>query len=85
VWSLEDDLQGMNLSLHVEVFEGDDDDERFEIARGEADEGGVDRVSRRSDAMLDIPAGRFIPDFLACGDSIFLLLFFFFFFSVKSK
>lgn len=76
MWSLEDDLQGMNLSLQDEDFEGDDTDERFEIARGEADDGVVEHVSRRSEVMLDIPAGRFIPDFLACGDSIFCFFFF---------
>lgn len=65
----------MNLSLHEEDLEGDDDDERFEIARGEAEDGGVERVSRRKEVMLDIPAGRLSPDFLVCGDSIFLLIF----------
>ena len=60
VCSLDEDLHGMNLSLHVEGddFEGD---ERFDMARKE-DEAA--KVSRRSE-VPDIPAGRFSPDFLA--------------------
>lgn len=67
----------MNLSLHLEDFDGEGVDERFDIARGEAEEGGVDSVSRRREVIVDIPAGRFRPDFFACGDSIFLSDFFF--------
>lgn len=68
--SLDDDLQGMNLSLHVEDFEGDD---KFDIVRGDPRFGTArkesEKVSRRSD-VSDIPAGRLSPGFLGCGESI---------------
>lgn len=69
--SLEEDLQGMNLSLHVELdFDGEQ--ERFEIERREEGEERLERkededgvaVSRRSE-VPDIPAGRFRQVFLA--------------------
>lgn len=73
MWSLEDDLQGMNLSLHVECFEGDERERREEgddNDNGDGDGDDDENVSRRS-VVPDIPAGRFSPDgFLACGDSI---------------
>ena len=65
MWSLDDDLQGMNLSLQVEDFELEgEEEERLEMARAERE-----KVSRRSE-VPDIPAGRFNPGFLASGDSI---------------
>lgn len=82
VCSLDDDLHGMNLSLHVEDFDFEGDD-KFDIVRGDpkfdivfrgdpkfdiAREDPV-KVSRRSD-VSDIPAGRFSPVFLAWGESI---------------
>lgn len=81
VCSLDDDLHGMNLSLHVEDFdfEGDDrfdivrGDPKFDIVRGdpklETAREEPEKVSRRND-VSDIPAGRFNPIFLAWGESI---------------
>lgn len=51
----------MNLSLQVD-FEGED---KVEIPRNE-----LENVSRRSEVWF-IPAGRFKPVLVFCGDSIF--------------
>lgn len=60
-WRRDEDLQGMNLSLQVD-FEGED---KVEIPRNE-----LENVSRRSEVWF-IPAGRFKPVLVFCGDSIF--------------
>lgn len=72
VCSLDDDLQGINLSLQLPDF--DDGDERFDMVLGDlvlgdgkfnADLTGEpdDKVCRRR-VVSDIEAGRLIPLFL---------------------
>lgn len=63
--SLEEDLQGMNLSLQVDDL--DEGDDRFDNARKEPE-----NVSSLREVSF-IPAGRFNPVFLVCGKSIFFL------------
>lgn len=75
VCSLEEDLQGMNLSLQLADLE-DGDDDRFDIVRGDLfdigdeaklvvrfDLGGEEKASRRRE-VSDIVDGRLIPLFL---------------------
>lgn len=77
VCSLDDDLHGMNLSLHMEDFDFEGED-KFDIVRGDpkfdAARKEPEKVSRRSD-VWDIPGGRLSPVFLAWGESIFWVLF----------
>lgn len=70
--SLDEERQGMNLSLQAdEDFDGDEDAERFEIVLGDIDFSGEasligeteERVWRRRD-VSDIDAGRLSPLFL---------------------
>ena len=77
--SLEEDLHGINLSLQVDDFD-DDGEVKLDIIRGEdieieRKEEEPDKVSSRSEVSF-IPAGRFRPLFLLCGESIFLGFFF---------
>lgn len=84
VCSLDDDLQGMNLSLQLPDF--DEGEERFDrvlgdIVKGDGkfaadrtDEPGEMASSLREDS--DIEAGRLIPLFLLCEKSIFSIEFF---------
>lgn len=64
--SLEEDLQGMNLSLQVDDDLGEGDD-KFDNARTEPE-----KVSSLREVSF-IPEGRFNPVFLVCGASIFFL------------
>lgn len=74
VCSLEDDLQGMNLSLQDEVFEGED---KLDIALGDdthvtaLKELEEERVSSLKEVSF-IPDGRFRPLFLLGVESIFV-------------
>lgn len=72
VCSLDEERQGMNLSLQADVdFDGDEDADRFEIVLGDIDFSGdesligevEDSVWRRRD-VSDIDAGRLRPLFL---------------------
>lgn len=85
--SLEDDLHGMNLSLHAATdFDGDEDDDKFDIVLGDIDFKGDDKLkddgplfgeeeklSRRKE-VSDIEAGRLMPLFRLCEVSIFCFL-----------
>lgn len=62
MFNLEEDLQGMNLSLQVDDL--DEGDDKFDNARKEPE-----KVSSLSEVPF-IPAGRFKPVFLDCGESI---------------
>lgn len=83
--SLDEDLQGMNLSLQLADLD-DGDDDRFDIVRGDLldigddaklvvrfDLGGEEKASSRRE-VSDIVDGRLIPLFLLCViDSMFFL------------
>lgn len=76
--SLDEDLQGMNLSLQAETdLDGDEDGDRFEIVLGDIDlrgevslMEGEEKVSRRKE-VSDMDGGRLMPLFLLCEVSIF--------------
>lgn len=79
VCSLDEERQGMNLSLQADVdLDGDEDADRFEIVLGDIDFSGddsligeaEDRVWSRRD-VSDIEDGRLRPLFLLIEESIF--------------
>lgn len=89
--SLDEDLQGMNLSLQVADLD-DGDDDRLDIVRGDlldiGDDnaklavrfelgGGEEKASSRRE-VSDIVDGRLIPLFLLCVVDSMIILFFFF-------
>lgn len=83
VCSLDEERQGMNLSLQAdEDLDGDEDADRFEIVLGDIDFSGEasligeeaeESVWRRRD-VSDIDAGRLSPLFLLCAVSILIVL-----------
>lgn len=90
MYSLDEDLQGMNLSLQVADLD-DGDDDRLDIVLGDLldigddaklvvvpfELGGEEKASSRRE-VSDIVDGRLIPLFLLCLVDSMIVLFFFF-------